>query len=298
MHRTLLLTLAALTATAAGADEKHWSFAPVMRPALPAPAKHSNPIDAFIAAKLGDNGLSLSPEADRRTLIRRLKFDLLGLPPTPEEVEAFVNDKDPGAYGKLVDRYLASPHYGERWARHWLDAVRFAESNGFEMNQARPTAYHYRDYVIKALNDDTPYDRFVREQLAGDALGADAATGFLVGGPWDQVKSPDPTLTLNQRADELHDMIGTTGSTFLGLTVACARCHDHKFDPIPQADYYQFKAVLAGVQHGERTVRGGDEAARKVRRRSCRRNSPTLTKSSRRWNRSRTRSRPSPAAQR
>ena len=262
MYRTLLLTLAALTASAALADEKHWSFVPVKRPAVPASATHANPIDRFIAAKLGDNGLSLSPGADRRTLIRRLKFDLLGLPPTPEEVEAFVADTDVRAYEKLVDRYLASPHYGERWARHWLDAVRFAESNGFETNQPRPTAYHYRDYVIKALNADVPYDRFVREQLAGDTPGADAATGFLVGGAWDAVKSPDPTLTLNQRADELHDMIGTTGSTFLGLTVACARCHDHKFDPIPQVDYYQFKAVFAGVQHGERPVRGGDATAR------------------------------------
>ena len=166
----------------------------------------------------------VSPEADRRTFIRRLKFDLLGLPPTPEEVEAFVTDKSADAYEKLVDKYLASPQFGERWARHWLDVVRFAESHGFEMNQPRPTAYHYRDYVIQAFNDDKPYDQFVREQLAGDTLGADAATGFLVAGPWDQVKSPDAVLTANQRADELHDMIGTTGSAFLGLTVG-ARCH-------------------------------------------------------------------------
>ena len=242
----------------------HWAFKPVKRPNLPN-TKHANPIDRFIAAKLSDSGLSLSPEADRRTLIRRLKFDLLGLPPTPEEVEAFVKDADANAYDKLVDRYLASPHFGERWARHWLDAVRFAESHGFEMNQPRPTAYHYRDYVIKSFNADKPYDLFVREQLAGDTLGADAATAFLVAGPWDAVKSPDAVLTANQRADELHDMIGTTGATFLGLTVACARCHDHKFDPIPQLDYYRFKAVFAGVQHGERAVRTGDEAARKNR---------------------------------
>ena len=242
----------------------HWAFKPVTRPPVPG-AKYENPIDRFVAKKLNDSGLSLAPEADRRTLIRRLKFDLLGLPPTPEEVEAFVNDKDASAYEKLVDKYLASPHFGERWARHWLDAVRFADSHGFEMNQPRPSAYHYRDYVIKALNDDKPYDRFITEQLAGDTLGADAATGFLVAGPWDQVKSPDAVLTANQRADELHDIIGTTGSTFLGLTVACARCHAHKFDPIPQTDYYQFKAVFAGVQHGERTVRSGDDAARRLR---------------------------------
>lgn len=244
----------------------HWAFKPVKRPVPPQirnpKVEVRNEIDRFVVAKLSDHGLSLSPEADRRTLIRRLKFDLLGLPPTPDEVEAFVKDTDADAYEKLVDRYLASPHYGERWARHWLDAVRFAESNGFETNQPRPNAYHYRDYVIRAFNDDKPYDQFVREQLAGDTLGADAATGFLVGGAWDEVKSPDVTLTLNQRADELHDMIGTTGSTFLGLTVACARCHAHKFDPIPQVDYYQFKAVFAGVQHGERAIRGTDEAAR------------------------------------
>jgi mono/diheme cytochrome c family protein len=244
----------------APADALHWAFKPVKRPTVPGTR---NPIDYFIAAKLSDRGLSLSPEADRRTLIRRLKFDLLGLPPTPEEVEAFVSDQDPNAYEKLVDRYLAGPQFGERWARHWLDVVRFAESNGFETNQPRPNAYHYRDYVIKAFNDDKPYDQFVREQLAGDTLGADAATAFLVGGAVDEVRSPDVTLTLNQRADELHDMVGTTGSTFLGLTVACARCHAHKFDPIAQLDYYQLKAVFAGVQHGERPIRDGDERARK-----------------------------------
>lgn len=261
MRHAALLVLLALAVPAVGADAPHWAFQPVKRFAAPTGA---NPIDAFVSAKLKEKGLTLSPEADRRTLIRRLKFDLLGLPPTPEEVEAFVNDKDVNAYEKLVGRYLASPHYGERWARHWLDCVRFAESHGFEMNQPRPNAYHYRDYVIKSLNDDKPYDQFVREQLAGDALGADAATGFLVAGASDQVKSPDPVLTANQRADELHDIIGTTASTFLGLTVACSRCHDHKFDPIPQQDYYQFKAVFAGVQHGERTVRDGNEATRKL----------------------------------
>ena len=249
----------------AEAGAKHWAFQPVVRPAVPESAntKHPAPnaIDKFIVAKLSDNGLSLSPGADRRTLIRRLKFDLLGLPPTPEEADAFVADTSANAYEKLVDTYLASPHFGERWARHWLDAVRFAESNGFETNRPRPNAYHYRDYVIKAFNDDKPYDQFVREQLAGDTLGADAATGFLVGGAWDEVKSPDIILTLNQRADELHDMIGTTGSTFLGLTVACARCHAHKFDPISQLDYYRFKAVFAGVQHGERPIRTSDSAA-------------------------------------
>jgi hypothetical protein len=238
-------------------QKKHWAFQPVVRPTVPAVADHRWPtsaVDHFILARLEREKLRPNREADRATLIRRLKFDLLGLPPTPEEVDAFVADRDPLAYDKLVDRFLASPHHGERWARHWLDVVRFAESDGFEMNQARPNAWPYRDYVIRSLNEDKPYDRFVREQLAGDLLGADAATGFLVGGPYDKVKSPDIVLTLQQRADELHDMVGTTGSTFLGLTVGCARCHNHKFDPISQRDYYSMVAFFAGVQHGERPI--------------------------------------------
>jgi hypothetical protein len=237
----------------------HWSFKPMMRPPLPVvnDAKWPrNPIDRFILASLEKVGLTPSPEADRATLIRRVSFDLIGLPPSPEEVEQFVRDPDPSAYERLVDRLLASPHHGERWARHWLDVVRFAESHGFEMNQPRPNAWRYRDYVIRSFNEDKPYDQFIREQLAGDVLGADEATGFLVAGPWDQVKSPDPVLTAQQRADELHDMIGATGSAFLGLTVACARCHSHKFDPIPQADYYRMKACFEGVQHGERAIGG------------------------------------------
>ncbi len=239
------------------AAETHWAFQP-LRPIVPeirdATSPLRNAIDSFLLAKLRGKGLDFSPEADRATLIRRLSFDLIGLPPTPEEVDAFVADARPDAYERLVERLLASPHFGERWGRHWLDVVRFAESHGFEMNQPRPTAWRYRDWVIRAFNRDMPYDRFVQAQLAGDALGEDEATGFLVAGPWDQVKSPDPVLTANQRADELHDMIGTTGSAFLGLTVACARCHAHKFDPIPQADYYAIKAVLDGVQHGERAL--------------------------------------------
>jgi mono/diheme cytochrome c family protein len=239
------------------ATAEHWSFKPVTRPAVPGNAK--NPIDGFVQAKLATAGLKPNPEADRRTLIRRLKFDLLGLPPTPEEVEAFEKDTAPDAYEKRVEKYLASPHFGERCARHWLDVVRFAESHGFEMNHERPNAWPYRDWVIKSINDDKPYDRFVKEQIAGDSLGADEATGFLVGGAWDQVKSPDPGLTAQQRADELHDMIGTTGSAFLGLTVGCARCHNHKFDPVSQVDYYRMKAVFAGVKHGERAWKNDDQ---------------------------------------
>lgn len=252
--------------------KSHWAFRPLVRkPQIPnfksqlsdlksenVNLKSHNPIDLFVAARLEREGLKPSPEADRTTLIRRLKFDLLGLPPTPGEVAEFVTDMSEDAYERLVDRYLASPHFGERWARHWLDVVRFAESHGFEMNQPRPNAWPYRDYVIRSFNEDKPYDQFVFEQLAGDTVGADEATGFLVGGPWDQVKSPDLGLTLQQRADELHDMVSTTGSVFLGLTVGCARCHNHKFDPISQLDYYGMKACFAGVQHGERPLRTAD----------------------------------------
>ena len=169
----------------AGAEPKdHWAFHPLTRPTVPAISSSwvRNPIDRFILDRLRKEGLEPSPEADRATLIRRLKFDLLGLPPAPEEIDAFVNDPAADAYERLVERYLSSPHFGERWARHWLDAVHFAESNGFEMNQPRPNAWPYRDYVIRAFNEDRPYDRFVREQLAGDALGVDEATGFLVAG--------------------------------------------------------------------------------------------------------------------
>lgn len=246
-----------------GAD--HWAFRPVARPAVPAVKKPDwvrNSVDAFILARLETAGLAPSPEADRRTLLRRVYFDVIGLPPTPDEVEAFVRDTDPKAYEKVVERLLASPHFGERWGRHWLDVVRFAESHGFEMNQARGNAWPYRDYVIRAFNEDRPYDRFILEQIAGDAVGVDEATGFLVGGPWDQVKSPDPVLTAQQRADELHDMVSTTGSAFLGLTIGCARCHNHKFDPITQTDYYAVKAIFAGVQHGERPSRTGSPGLR------------------------------------
>jgi hypothetical protein len=242
----------------------HWSFQPlkpVKVPEVSPDLKSDNPIDAFIAAKLAESKLTLSAPADRTTFIRRIYLDIVGLPPTPEEIAAFHQDDSPDAYSKLIEHLLASPHYGERWARHWLDVVRFAETNGFETNVERPNAYHYRDYVINALNSDLPYDRFVMEQLAGDALGADAATGFLVAGPWDQVKSPDPVLTAMQRSDELADITSTTATTFLGLTVGCARCHNHKFDPILQKDYYALQAVFAGVQHGDRQVKSARSPA-------------------------------------
>ena len=253
-----------------GQRSAHWSFQPLVRPEIPrssvAPstetphAVNTHAIDAFVSTKLAEQHLTPNPPADRRTLIRRLSFDLLGIPPSPEEVAAFEADTDPLAYEKLVDRYLALPQFGERAARFWLDTVRFAESDGFETNQPRPNAWRYRDYVIDAFNRDLPYDQFVKQQLAGDQLGAGVATGFLVGGAWDRVKSPDPILTAQQRADELHDMVSTTGSVFLGLTVGCARCHSHKFDPIPQTDYYAMKAVFEGVMHGEREIAIGQPA--------------------------------------
>jgi mono/diheme cytochrome c family protein len=246
--------------------KEHWAFQPLGKAPVPQ-VDHPqlpirNAVDAFVLQTLTNHKLQPSPPADRRTLCRRVYLDALGLPPTFEQVQAFVNDSDPLAHEKLVEQLLASPHFGERVARNWLDVVRFAESHGFEMNQPRPNAWHYRDYVIAAFNSDKPYDQFVREQLAGDAHQADSATGFLVAGAWDQVKSPDPVLTAQQRADELHDIVSTTSSTFLGLTVGCARCHNHKFDPISQVDYYAIKACFAGVQHGERALPAADNAER------------------------------------
>jgi len=231
--------------------KSHWSFQPVTRPEVP-PMGH--PIDSLVAAVQREKGVTPSVEADRVTLIRRLFLVMLGVPPTPEDVAAFVADATPGAFERAVDRVLADSRYGERWGRHWLDVVRFAESNGFETNRERPNAWRYRDYVIASFNDDKPYDAFVREQIAGDALGVDVATGFLVGGPLDIVKSPDPVLTAQQRADELDDMVGTTGTAFLGLTLGCARCHTHKFDPILHREYYAMAALFAGVQHGDRAL--------------------------------------------
>jgi hypothetical protein len=255
--------------TAGGPERRpHWSFAPVRRPDPPAPrgaAWARNPIDLFILERLEAAGLSPAPEADRAVLIRRLSLDLTGLPPSPEEVEAFAGDPRPDAYEALVERLLASPRHGERWAVHWLDAVRFAETHGFEMNQPRGNAWPYRDYVIRAFNEDRPYDRFIRDQLAGDALGEDAATGFLVAGPWDGVKSPEERLTREQRANELQDLVNAAGTVFLGLTLGCARCHDHKFDPILQREFYAVQAVFAGVEHGEREVEPPDREERERR---------------------------------
>ena len=237
-----------------------WSLQPIRRPAVPGVKNHQRlrtPIDAFLLEALEAKGLSFAPEADRRTLIRRVTFDLIGLPPTPHEINAFVGDPRPDAYERLVERLLASPQHGERWGRHWLDVVRFAESHGYEMNTLRPNSWPYRDWVIRAFNHDIPYRQFVKEQLAGDVFGTDdsltpAATGFLVAGAHDMVGNGTREGQLQQRSDDLFDMVATTSTAFLGLTVGCARCHDHKFDPIAQKDFYSMQAIFAGVEHAER----------------------------------------------
>ncbi len=239
------------------ADLDWWSLQPLRKHSPPegAPPEWSRAlIDRWIYAKLRENNLAPSQRADRTALIRRVTFELLGLPPTPEQVESFVRDTSPNAYESLVDRLLSSPHYGEQWARHWMDVARFAESEGFERDWLRDHAWTYRDYLIRAFNSDIPYTRFAKEQIAGDVLepvthDSIAATGFLVLGPFDAVGFTSAVAQEREsvREDELEEMVGTVSQTFLGLTVNCARCHDHKFDPISQKDYYRFKAALEGV---------------------------------------------------
>ena len=241
-----------------------WVLQPLVSSAQPSVRSTSwvsNPIDAFILARLEAAGLVPAPWADRITLIRRATFDLIGLPPTPAEIDDFLGDSSPIAYERLVDRLLASPHYGERWGRHWLDVARFSESHGFEFDRIRENAWHYRDYVIQSLNSDRPYTQFVREQIAGDVVepvtpAGVIATGFLVAGPWDQANQlqKSAVMRLRVREEELEDMVAAVGQTFLGLTVNCARCHDHKFDPVSQRDYYRLKAAVEGVQHGDRPI--------------------------------------------
>ncbi|MCB9941286.1 MAG: DUF1553 domain-containing protein [Planctomycetaceae bacterium] len=237
-----------------------WALQPVKVPTVPADATTvgQNPIDAFVAAKRREIGLHGSPPADRRTLIRRVSFDLLGLPPTPEDITAFESDAAPDAYEQLVERLLASPAYGERWTRHWLDVARFGESQGFERDKLRSNSWRYRDWLIQAFNDDLPYDDFVRQQLAGDVLAPDnpsarIATGFLVAGAYDEVGQSQQSAAMKAvvRQDELEDYVSVVGQSFLGLTINCARCHDHKFDPVTQKEYYQLTAALAGVRHGQ-----------------------------------------------
>lgn len=235
----------------------HWAFQPIKRPEIPHQTSglDNHAIDSFILQELGKKGLTLSPEADKQTLARRLSLIILGMPAPLEWVNDYLLDDRPEAWEKLVDRLLASPQFGETWGRHWLDIARYADSNGFETNRERKTAWPYRDYVIDAFNQDKPYADFVAEQLAGDSLGRHQATGFLVAGPNDIVKSPDISLTLAQRQNELDDMVHTTSTAFMGLTMGCARCHNHKFDPILQSEYFGMQAIFAGVQHGERSIK-------------------------------------------
>jgi len=239
-------------------ERSHWSFVPPKRTDLPK-CDAINPVDAFIGAKLNERGLKPSPEADNRTLIRRLTYDLHGLPPTPGEMEAFDKDTSANAYETLVDRLLASPHFGERQAQHWLDVVRFAESNGYEADRERSNAWRYRDYVVRSFNADKPYDRFLTEQIAGELLAegkpaAEAAelqiaTGLQRCGPIHMTVGNAEKEELRQ--EMLMEMVNGLGAAALGVTLACARCHDHKFDPISQGDYYRFQAFFSGAVYAE-----------------------------------------------
>ena len=228
-------------------DREHWAFRPLVRPAaiaLPA-VDAANPIDVFLEQRLRTKGLVALGRADKFTLLRRVTLDLVGLPPTPEELASFLDDSVPDAFERVVDRLLASPRHGERWGQHWLDLARFAETDGFEFDAVRPNAWRYRDWVIEALNDDLPFDRFVQQQIAGDELWPDdpqaaIATGFLLCGP----DMPDINDQDERRHTILNELAGTVGSVFLGLSVGCAQCHDHKIDPISQPDFYRLRAFF------------------------------------------------------
>jgi hypothetical protein len=259
----------------------HWSLRTLRTPSVP-PIRDPqaairnrevrNPIDAFVLARLQARGLRPRTEADRRTLIRRATYDLTGLPPSPGEVDAFVADRRPDAYARLIDRLLASPRYGERWGRHWLDVAHYGDTHGYDKDKRRPNAWPYRDYVIRAFNTDKPYARFLREQIAGDVLfpespEAVAATGFVAAGPWDfvgHVELAEGTVEkAKTRLLDRDDMVASAISTFNSVTIHCARCHDHKFDPIPQRDYYRLQAVFAGIDRGDRPY--GDPAVLRER---------------------------------
>jgi hypothetical protein len=255
-----------------------WSLCPVQRPEVPKVSDSTwvtTPIDAFILKRLDDEGLKPAPRADRVALIRRATFDLHGLPPTPEAIDNFLADDSADGFAKVIERLLESPRYGERWGRHWLDLASYADSHGFELDYPRPNAWRYRDYVIQAINEDTPYDEFLHEQLAGDVLAPDdpkflVATGFLGAGPWDYsgfiTAIQDTAASRLTRSLDIDNMMTTAMTTTVGLTVGCARCHDHKFDPISQKDYYSLQAVFAGVKRGDRIVHGHatEEQARRI----------------------------------
>jgi len=269
MRRLLAILLLTLGLPAAAGDRFHdwWSLKPLVRPEVPCGASH--PVDAFLQAKLSEKGLSVSPPADRRTLVRRVHFDLHGLPPTPEVVEAFVSSTDPLAYEKLVDGLLASPRHGERWARHWLDAIHFADTHGFEHDDLRPNAWRFRDYVIASFNRDTPWDRFIKEQLAADVYFPEethltAALGYLGAGNYES--SAAATAPTHFEYLDRDDLVTQTMASFASTTANCARCHAHKFDPVPQEDYFALQAVFAGIGKGDITY-DEDPAVHRERRR-------------------------------
>ncbi len=239
-------------------DRALWSFAPPAKVEVPQFAKPADqgwvrsPVDAYVLQRLHGAGLAPSPRADNVTLVRRLYFDLIGLPPTPAQIDAFTTDRTPDAYARLVERLLASPQYGERWGQHWLDLVRFAETDGFEYDTHRPDAYRFRDYVIKSFNDDKPYDRFVTEQMGGDELAGEHDDDLLVAAGFNRLgplrKNAGNQAVTSSRNEVLTEMTNVVGAAFLGVTIGCARCHDHKFDPIKQADYYRIQAFFAATQ--------------------------------------------------
>jgi len=250
-----LALYAAETHTFTAAQRKWWAFQPVLKTAPP-PVKNSawvkTPIDAFILAKLEPKGLQPNARADKLTLLRRATLDMTGLLPTQDEVQQFLSDNSPNAWDKVVDRLLASPAYGERWARHWLDVVRYADSNGFKADETRPNIWRYRDYVIQSFNDDKPYDRFVKEQIAGDELypgDPDALVAMGFNRHW--IDETNAAALKVRRQETLDDMTTVTGVAFMGLTFGCARCHDHKFDPILQKDYYRLQAFFANTTFGD-----------------------------------------------
>ncbi|HWY46476.1 MAG TPA: PSD1 and planctomycete cytochrome C domain-containing protein [Bryobacteraceae bacterium] len=250
-------------------QRKYWAFQKVTKPPVPAVSAR-NPIDAFVLAKLATQNLKPNPPADKITLLRRANLDLTGLPPSPEDTQAFLADNSPSAFEKVVDRLLASPQYGERWGRHWLDLARYADSAGFKADETRPNVWRYRDYVIQSFNEDKPYDRFVKEQIAGDELYPDdpaarIATGFDRLWP-DESNLANPIL---RRQEILNDITDTVGAVFMGMTYGCARCHDHKFDPILQKDYYRLQAFFANIRNDDHaSLLTGDQAAAYQRQRT------------------------------
>ena len=252
-------------------DNEWWSLQPLKSVNIPDPDQ-TNPLDSFILSKLEEQGLKKSVKADRRVLIRRLYFDLWGMPPTPDDIKTFVNDPHPNAYGNLVDKLLASPRYGERWARHWLDVVHYGETHGYDKDQPRPNAWPYRDYVIRAFNEDKPYDQFIKEQIAGDVLWPDTldgivATGFIAAGPWDLIGHAEVPETKIDGKVARHldrdDMVTTTMNTFTSLTVQCAQCHDHKIDPVTMEHYYSLQSVFAALDRADRPYDENSKTASK-----------------------------------